>query len=49
MKPGLEAQVRAWRERLRALKNLPPVVALLWNSGRALVGHRSHSAHHFRA
>ena len=37
MKPGLEAQVRAWRERLRALKNLPPVVALLWNSGRALV------------
>jgi ATP-binding cassette subfamily B protein len=37
MKPGLNAQVRAWRERLHALKNLPPVIALLWNSGRALV------------
>jgi ATP-binding cassette subfamily B protein len=31
------AQVRAWRERVDALKNLPPVVALLWNSGRTLV------------
>src|SRR5262252_5718195 len=37
MKPGLKAQVRAWRERLHALKNLPPVICLLWNSGRVLV------------
>ncbi len=26
-----------WRERLRALKNLPPVLAILWASGRATV------------
>ena len=37
MRPGLKAQARAWQDRLRALKNLPPVLALLWNSGRALV------------
>src|SRR5438270_4320052 len=37
MRPGLKAQARAWQERLRALKNLPPVIALLWNSGRSLV------------
>src|SRR6476659_7870761 len=37
MKPGLSAQARAWRQRLRALKNLPPVLALLWNSGPLLV------------
>src|SRR6478672_9846061 len=37
MRPGLKAQARAWQERLRALKNLPPVLALLWNSGRSLV------------
>jgi len=37
MQPGLRAQVRAWHDRVQALKNLPPVIALLWNSGRALV------------
>ena len=37
MKPGLSAQARAWRQRLRALKNLPPVLALLWSSGPLLV------------
>jgi ATP-binding cassette subfamily B protein len=37
MEPGLKRQVRAWRERLHALQNLPPVILLLWNSGRTLV------------
>src|SRR5438105_815512 len=37
MRPGLKAQARAWQERLHALKNLPPVLSLIWNSGRALV------------
>src|SRR3954454_23880565 len=37
MRPGLKAQARAWQDRLHALKNLPPVLALLWNSGRTLV------------
>ncbi len=37
MNSVLDAQVRAWRERMRALKNLPPVLVLLWNSGRLLV------------
>src|SRR5689334_14287653 len=37
MGTGFNAQVRAWHERLHALKNLPPVIALLWNSGRLLV------------
>ena len=29
--------MRAWQDRLHALKNLPPVLSLLWNSGRMLV------------
>src|SRR5207237_4425764 len=37
MKPGLKAQVRAWHERLLALKNLPPVIVLLWKSSPGLV------------
>jgi ATP-binding cassette subfamily B protein len=30
-------QQQAWRDRLTALKNLPPVLALLWQSGRGAV------------
>src|SRR5579871_1171167 len=37
MKPVLQLQARAWRDRLRALQNLPPVIALLWNSSPSLV------------
>ena len=37
MKSGVVAQYRAWRERVRALKNVPPTLALLWNSGRGYV------------
>lgn len=38
MPSRFETQATAWRERVRALKNLPPVLVLLWNSGRLLVG-----------
>ena len=27
----------AWRERLQALKNVPPVLGILWESGPAVV------------
>src|SRR6185295_16526790 len=37
MKPGLPAPARSWPDRLRALKNLPPVLFLLWSSGPVLV------------
>lgn len=32
----LRLQGKAWRERLNALKNIPPVLALIWNSSRVL-------------
>jgi ATP-binding cassette subfamily B protein len=31
------AQIQAWRDRLAALQNLPPVLRIVWNSGRGLV------------
>ena len=31
------AHLKAWKDRLSALKNLPPVLALLWQSGRGTV------------
>jgi ATP-binding cassette subfamily B protein len=37
MKPGSESQRQPWRVRFAALKNIPAVLALLWNSGPALV------------
>ena len=37
MNSALSAQVKSWQERIRALKNIPPTLSLLWNSGRALV------------
>lgn len=37
MKSGWQSQGRAWRERFAALKNIPPVLRLLWESGPALV------------
>ena len=35
-----EARITAespWRERLRALRNMPPVLLILWQSGRSVV------------
>ena len=37
MYQAFRTQARAWRERLRSLQNLPPVLVLLWQSGRSLV------------
>jgi ATP-binding cassette subfamily B protein len=37
MSSGFSVQARAWRERVRALKNIPPTLRLLWQSGPALV------------
>ncbi len=37
MKTHLEAHWKAWRERLRALRNIPPVVGLVWSSGPWIV------------
>lgn len=37
MKSGSESRRQPWRVRFAALKNIPAVVALLWNSGPALV------------
>ena len=31
-------ETNPWRERLRALKNMPPVLGILWESGPAVVG-----------
>lgn len=36
MKSQVNAQWNAWRERISALKNIPPVLAVLWKSGPAL-------------
>jgi ATP-binding cassette subfamily B protein len=30
---AVEAQIQAWRERTRALKNIPPVLGIVWKSG----------------
>src|SRR5579872_5564814 len=27
----------SWRERMRALRNIPPLVSIVWQSGRAVV------------
>ena len=32
-----ESSSSAWRERIEALKNIPPVLKMLWESGRAVV------------
>ena len=32
-----ESSSSAWRERIEALKNVPPVLKMLWDSGRAVV------------
>ncbi len=37
MKSHLQAQWRAWRERLRALRNIPPVLSIVWASGPWIV------------
>ena len=37
MYQAFRTQAHAWRERLHSLQNLPPVLALLWQSGRTLV------------
>jgi ATP-binding cassette subfamily B protein len=37
VKPASDGQPRVWKQRLRALQNLPPVLFLLWNSGKVLV------------
>jgi len=37
MKTEIKTQVYAWQERLRALKNIPATLALLWDSGPVLV------------
>ena len=31
------SRTSAWRERVEALKNVPPVLRMLWDSGRAVV------------
>ena len=36
MKSHLAVQLNAWRDRLAALGNIPPVLKLVWQSGRAL-------------
>jgi ATP-binding cassette subfamily B protein len=28
----------SWKERIRALRNIPPLLAIVWNAGRAVVG-----------
>ena len=37
MNKSFQAQAKTWNDRLQALKNLPPVLGLLWSSGRTLV------------
>jgi ATP-binding cassette subfamily B protein len=37
MKSHLHAQWKAWRERLRALRNIPPVLGIVWASGPWIV------------
>ncbi len=37
MKSHLQAQWKAWRERLRALRNIPPVLSIVWASGPWIV------------
>jgi ATP-binding cassette subfamily B protein len=37
MRAHFEAQWKAWRERLRALKNIPPVLSIVWASGPWIV------------
>ena len=32
-----QSSSNAWRERLQALKNVPPVLGILWESGPAVV------------
>jgi hypothetical protein len=32
---------KAWRERMSALRNLPPVLAIVWRSGPAVVDERT--------
>ena len=33
LKRSVEAQVRAWRDRVKALGNIPPVLGIVWKSG----------------
>jgi len=33
MEKQVQGQLEAWQERLRALQNLPPVLAIIWKSG----------------
>jgi ATP-binding cassette subfamily B protein len=33
----MRAESKAWKDRLRAMKNIPPVLGLIWQSGPALV------------
>jgi ATP-binding cassette subfamily B protein len=33
----MRVESRAWKDRLRAMKNIPPVLGLIWQSGPALV------------
>ncbi len=37
MRNPVNAETKAWKDRLAALKNVPPVLGLLWQSGRALI------------
>src|SRR6201985_3725673 len=37
MTDGQHSTSSAWRERLAALRNVPPVLGILWKSGRAVV------------
>ena len=37
VKDGPEGRESPWRERLRALKNMPPVLGILWDSGPGVV------------
>jgi ATP-binding cassette subfamily B protein len=37
MNPTTPTSVPSWRHRIRALKNLPPIVKLVWSTGRSLI------------
>jgi ATP-binding cassette subfamily B protein len=36
MNKPVEAQIQAWRDRLKALHNLPPVLKIVWDSGPSI-------------
>jgi len=36
MRDTINAQIQAWRQRVKALKNIPPVLGIVWKSGPAV-------------